>query len=63
MVFAIYGVFLLYPLMLPYTVAVMGVPGLMISLYKHQAKPLVYSLLAALPINAIVALIYLIMNN
>jgi len=58
----IYGVFLLYLPLLPYTLMVMGVPGLMIALYKHRARPLVYSLLVALPVNVIVALIYLINN-
>ena len=53
------GVWVLYLPMLPYTLAFFAVVGTAVSLYKHNGKPLLYSLLMSLPANIVVVLVYL----
>ena len=51
---------LLYMPMLPYTLVGFGFFGLAATLYKHRINWLLYWLLAALPINLVIAYIYVL---
>ncbi len=50
----------LYMPLLPYTLLVMGALGLGVTLYTHQAKFLLYSLLLSLPLNIAVSIFFLL---
>jgi len=44
---------------LPRTLMVFGIVGLSLVLYTHQFKYLLYSLLAGLPLNVVVILVFI----
>lgn len=49
----------LYLPMLPYTLLVLGTIGLGTSLYTHELRFILYSLLLGLPLNMVVIVVYL----